>query len=385
MHAIVQALAARGHEIDVLLPQHAGFVAPDEGVARFVAYRYSPSERWTPFGFGQTVDGASKIRPRVLPLLPVVVVAFRMQIARLLRAHRYDILHAHWVVPNGWLAARPVQRHEVPLVVSLHGSDVSLAERHAVLARMATTTFAAASAVTAASDDLARRAVALGADRFSTHTVRYGVDCDLFAPRFRDPGLRERLGVGDGAFLVVSVGRLVEVKGFRYLIEAACRVEGIHVAIVGSGDLRADLESEATCLRAPVTFVGDLRHDLVAEVLGAADAVAVPSVVDSRGRVDGLPNTLVEALSAGRPVVASAVGGIPEVVTDTANGLLVPEKDVDALARALSKLSSDAELRNRLGKEARRRAVRDLGWDATAEAFERVYAAARAPRDGGGS
>jgi glycosyltransferase involved in cell wall biosynthesis len=200
------------------------------------------------------------------------------------------------------------------------------------------------------------------------------VDTDLFAAQPRDAELRARLGAEDDAtLLVVAVGRLVEKKGFSYLIEAAGRLEGVHVAILGEGDLRADLEERARASSESVTFLGEVDRTGVAGALGAADVVAVPSVIDSHGNVDGLPNTLLEALAAARPVVASAIAGIPEVVTDDVNGLLVPEKDVEALVGALARLRDEPELRGRLGTEARGRALKELDWSATAEAFEDVY------------
>jgi glycosyltransferase involved in cell wall biosynthesis len=264
-------------------------------------------------------------------------------------------------------------------VVSLHGSDVAVAEKNAVLGSMARRTFQAAGGVTACSEDLTQRAIALGATTASTRTIHYGVDVDSFAPRAPDEGLRQRLGAVDGSpLLIVAVGRLVEKKGFRYLIDAAGRLDGAHVAIVGDGPLRQDLESQARDSQASVSLVGGLDHVGVSAALAAADVVAVPSVVDGSGNVDGLPNTLLEALAAGRPVVASAIAGIPEVVTDDVNGLLAPEKDVDALAAVLARLRDQPELRSRLGAEARRRALRELDWNATAEAFEEIFASAGA-------
>jgi glycosyltransferase involved in cell wall biosynthesis len=169
---------------------------------------------------------------------------------------------------------------------------------------------------------------------------------------------------------------LVEKKGFRYLVEAVSKLERVHLAIVGEGDLRNELERVARRFAASVTLAGARDRNGIVDAMAAADVVAVPSVVDSSGNVDGLPNTLLEALSTGRPVVASAIAGIPEVVTDGVNGLLVPERDVAALAQALARLRDHPALRARLGREARARAVRELGWSVTAEAFERAFAAA---------
>jgi glycosyltransferase involved in cell wall biosynthesis len=232
--------------------------------------------------------------------------------------------------------------------------------------------------VTACSEDLRRRVVALGAPAARAATVPYGVDVHAFAPRPPAPELRRRLGVGEDAFLVLAFGRLVEKKGFAHLVEAAARTGGVEVVIAGEGDLRAELEQRARALKAPVRLVGALTRDDIAAALAEADVVVVPSVVDRAGNVDGLPNALLESLAAGRAVVATQAGGIPDVVTHDVNGLLVPEKDGDALAHALRRLIREPQTRERLGREARRQAVERLSWEAAARRFEECYVQAAA-------
>jgi glycosyltransferase involved in cell wall biosynthesis len=204
------------------------------------------------------------------------------------------------------------------------------------------------------------------------------VDVQAFAPRPPDPELRRRLGVSTDGFLVLALGRLVEKKGFAYLVEAAARTGGVEVVIAGEGDLRADLEQRARSLRAPVRLVGALDRATMAAALAEADVVVVPSVVDRAGNVDGLPNALLETLACGRPVVATTAGGIPDVVVDDVNGLLVPPKDEAALAHALRRLIREPDTRERLGQEARRRAVDALSWEAAARRFEESYVQASA-------
>jgi glycosyltransferase involved in cell wall biosynthesis len=203
------------------------------------------------------------------------------------------------------------------------------------------------------------------------------VDLARFAPR-PSQGVREQWGVPPGHLLVAAVGRLVEKKGFRYLVDAAARVGGIAVVLAGDGDLRADLEMRVRTSGGPVRLPGSLDRASVEALLGAADVAVVPSVVDQAGNVDGLPNSLLEALAAGKAVVASNVAGIPEVVDDGENGLLVPGGDVAALTEALERLVADAELRVRLGAQARQRAERQLGWTTIVERYEASLVRAQA-------
>lgn len=378
IESIALGVAARGHQVDVVLPYHPELARGEDEPVRFFPYRYAPADRFCLWGYAQSLESDLRVRREVYLLAPFVALALRNAVSQRLAQTRYDAGHVHWLLPNAALVADVVRAHRTPLVVSLHGSDVFLAERLRLARGPAGAALRASGAVTACSADLHRRALALGAAPGRTRTVPYGVDVDAFAPHGGGTAVRERLGVPLDAFLVLGFGRLVEKKGFRYLIEAAARAGGIRVLIVGEGDLRGELEGLALAAHAPVTFAGSLDRDTVAAALAVADVVAVPSVVDSAGNVDGLPNTLLEALASGRAVVATRVAGIPDVVTDDVNGLLVPEKDGAALAAALRRLIREPETRERLAREARRTAVERLSWNATARAFEECYAQAAA-------
>jgi glycosyltransferase involved in cell wall biosynthesis len=378
IESIAHALAARGHAVDVLLPHHPDLQRRTDEPVRFFPYRYAPSDSLCRWGYAQSLEADVRVRREIYLLAPLVAFALRSLLARRLREERYDVAHVHWVVPNAVFVADILRAHGVPLVVSLHGSDVFLAERLPPARGLARCAFEIAGAVTACSEDLHRRALGLGAPSGRTRTVPYGVDVGAFSPQASAAGFRERLGTPDGAALVLAVGRLVEKKGFRDLVAAAARTPGIHVAIAGEGDLQPALEAQARAASAPVRFVGNLDRAEVASALAAADVVAVPSVVDAAGNVDGLPNTLLESLAAGRAVVATRVAGIPDVVEDGVNGLLVPERDPASLAAALGRLAREPETRARLGAAARQRAVERLGWDTAARAFEECYAQAAA-------
>ena len=375
---MARGVVARGHRVDVVLPRHPDLRRPDEAGLRFFPYSYVPDDRLALWGYAQSLASDVKVKRLVYALAPLVAASLRSGLAERLREARYDALHVHWVVPNAAMVYDVSRSLQVPLVVSLHGSDVFLAERFAPAGWLAGRAFRRAGFVTACSGDLRQRAVALGADPARARTVPYGVDVQAFRPDLDVTGVRARLGVPQGATLVLALGRLVEKKGFTHLVEAAAGLRDVHVVIAGQGDLREDLLRQARAAGAAVCFPGNLERGLMARALAAADVVAIPSVVDSAGNVDGLPNTLLEALASGRPVVASRVAGIPEVVHDGENGLLVPQKDAPALRAALVRLAGDPAGRERLGRAARAYAVEHLTWDAVARACEEGYVAAAA-------
>lgn len=377
IESIAHAVAARGHAVDVLLPHHPDLRRPPGEPVRVLQYGYAPREQWSLWGYAQSLESDVRVRRGMYLLAPLVALALRRALGSLLGGRRYDVVHAHWVVPNAAMITDVVAAHRVPFVVSAHGSDIFLAERSAAVRAFARFTLERAARVTACSDDLRRRAVALGAPEARTSTVPYGVDGATFTST-ADAEFRERLGAPPGARLVLALGRLVEKKGFGPLVEAVAGLTGVHLAIAGAGDLHESLARRIAETGAPVRLVGPLDRAAVVRALAAADVVVVPSVVDRAGNVDGLPNTLLEAMAAGRAIVASRVAGIPDVIADGENGLLVPPGDVAALRAALTRLAADDALRARLGSAARARAVKRHGWDRTARRFEECYAEAAA-------
>jgi len=378
IESIARGIAARGHDVSVVLPHHPDLARRNDEPVRFLPYSYAPLESWNLWGYAKSLEADHRVRRRVYLLAPLAALALRATVSAELKARRYDVLHAHWLVPNAGLIADIARSHSVPLVVSLHGSDVFLAERSALAALAGRFALGKAGAVTACSSDLLQRAFRLGARPERSRVVPYGVDPKAFHPGASADGVRKRFSVAEGEVLVLGIGRLVEKKGFRHLVEAATLSRGFRVLIAGDGDLRGELEALARAAPGRVLFAGELDRDGIARALQAADIVAIPSVVDRAGNVDGLPNTLLEALASGRTVVASRVGGIPEILEDGVNGLLVAPGDPKALAAALERLAADPEARRRLGAEARRTAETKLGWARACAAFEECYAQAAA-------
>jgi glycosyltransferase involved in cell wall biosynthesis len=287
------------------------------------------------------------------------------------------MMHGHWVVPGGAIAS--LARPSLPLVVSLHGSDVFVAERIAAARTTARRVFGHAGFVTACSLDLAARALALGAPADRVEVVPYGVNAERFAPdATRRAARRASLGLSADTPLVVAAGRLVRKKGFEYLIDALPMIEVMPtpvVAIAGSGDLADELRtrSREAGVASRIHFLGNVAQDDVAGWFAAADVVAVPSVRDDSGNVDGLPNTVLEALASATPVVATTAGGIASVIDDGKTGLLVPERDAASLAHGVESLLKDPARRQAIGAAARAAIEAQFGWDAVARRFEAAY------------
>jgi glycosyltransferase involved in cell wall biosynthesis len=382
MEPIARGVAGLGHAVHVVAPWHPEWRRPPvEGGVSFHLYRYAPTNRLCVFGYASALRADVRLRGLAVAVAPLAMAAGVWKARRVVRRTGAALVHAHWVIPGGVQAA--VASGGRPLVVSLHGSDVYVAERHAAAAAAARMAFRRAAWVTACSADLQRRAIALGARPDRTSVVPYGVASDRFRP---DPEARARgrarLGVDPRAALVLAFGRLVRKKGFEHLIDAAAllrrtRPEGpdIVVAIAGDGDLAPALRARAVEAGAGdvVRFPGTVSHEDMPDLVAAADVAVVPSIRDEAGNVDGLPNTVLEIMASATPLVATPVGGIAAVATDAVTACLVPEQDAGAIAAAIASLLDHPARAAEIGQRARDLVCREFSWAHVAREFERVY------------
>jgi glycosyltransferase involved in cell wall biosynthesis len=278
--------------------------------------------------YGHGIVGNIRARPWLALLVPVFLWNFRRAAA----AREADLVHAHWLAAGA--VAMTLRK---PYVVQVWGTDVELARRVSWLARPV---LRRARLVVAASQSLAEAARELGAR--DVRVVPSGV------------AIPESVGPPEEPPHVLYVGRLSAEKGVLELVEAA---RGLPLRVVGDGPLRAQVPDA----------VGFVPPGELGPWYERAAIVAVPS------RREGYGVVAREAMAWGRPVVATAVGGLLDAVVDGETGLLVPPRDVGALRAALERLLGDAELRARLGAAARAKAQRELSLDAAADALVRVY------------
>ena len=379
MEPIAKAVAARGHTVHVVAPWHPLVARPaiEDGI-HFHFYKYAPLPQLNVFGYAAAMRADTVLRGAAYVAAPLALAAGWLAARRVARRAGAALMHGHWVVPGGVTAAMAAPR--LPLVISLHGSDVYVAE-HVAPARIATrAALRRAGAVTACSADLAARGIKLGADPARTTVVPYGVDVTRFRPGAGAADYRARVGVAAGTRLIAAAGRLVSKKGFEYLIAALPRVPDGVLVLAGEGTLRAALQERAAAagVHERVRFLGEQTQDEVASLFAAADAIVTPSVRDDAGNVDGLPNVVMEALASGTPLVTTLAGGIGAVVEDGATAIVVPERDAAALAGALRRLSAEATLGPRLAAAARQLVQQRFGWERTAEGLERAYLGALA-------
>jgi len=296
-------------------------------------------------------------------------------------ASRADLVHVHLgedlaVLPVGAAAAR---LHRLPLVLTVHTSlrhTLAVSDlRSAVLKTLGGPIERwgerSAEAVVVITPRLCRLLLSDGVDEDRVHVIPPGVNPSLFDGPFEDPF------AGVGRPRVLFVGRLAPQKGVRNLVAAAGLLEdpSAQVLLVGDGPERPALEREAERigLGDRLHFLGFVAHDRLPAVLAHADLLVLPSLYEELGTV------LLEAMQAGLPIVASKTGGIPDVIEDGVNGLLVPPGNPEALAHAIDRLLADRDLAYRLSEGARERG-KDYDWEVLAERVLAVYRGVTAGR-----
>ena len=249
-----------------------------------------------------------------------------------LRAFAPDVVLSYWLYPDAHGAMRAACKAGVPLVVGARGSDLRV--RDAISKRLTRPVLHAAQRILVVSEDLGRVAVRdYDADPAKIRAIPNGCDATIFHPQPRGAA-RAALGVDADCRLVAYVGRLVPEKGLRELLDAMDLLQTTHpdlqLALIGDGPMREELQARIAARPALRVHLPGAQgpHD-VARWMAASDVVTLPSYSE------GHPNVLVEALACGRPVVATPVGGIPEVV-DASCGELVAVRDAAALARGLA-------------------------------------------------
>jgi colanic acid/amylovoran biosynthesis glycosyltransferase len=263
-----------------------------------------------------------------------------------------DIIHAHWATFPSTVALALSRILDKPFGFTCHAHDI-FANDHLLEEKIAT----AALPVTISRFNvewLAEQITPQARDRLKV--VHCGVDLPTFP--FRASG---RL---PGS--IVTVGRLDPIKGFDVLIDAVAELaqqgRRVQCRIIGEGPLRAEMQARIARLGIAdrVTLVGAIPQAEVRAALYEASIFTLPSVVTPDGNRDGIPVSLMEAMAAGAPVVSTRVSGIPELIEDGREGLLVPPGDAPALARALAQLLDDAELGRRLSEAARAKIEREF-------------------------
>lgn len=305
---------------------------------------------------------------------PAGALQLLVSLNRLVRSWRPDVVHCHSQSALSLCTmALGLGRVKPATIMHWHGT-IFRRSRTPWGQWIADRSLARAAAVIACSEAVAAAGIAHhGVPEGRVHVIHNAVEIARFDAARPHPRLRALLGATEETVLALFVGRLgAWTKGLDVLAEAMARIPAdlpLALALVGPGDDAAVRPLFAQCSH-PVSFLGARSHQEVPALLKAADILVQPS------RHEGLPLTLIEAMAAGLPVIATRVGGIPEAVHDGVTGLLIEPGDPQPLALSLQRLALDGDMRKRLGEAGQRRARQIFDVGAVAQRVAEVYEAA---------
>ncbi len=328
---------------------------------------------------GITVD-----HPRY-PLIPKVgmtlapwmmAAALRPKLIRICRnGYDFDVIDAHYFYPDGVAAALLGRCLKKPVVITARGSDLNRIADYFFPRHMMQWAAKHSAGLVTVCQALKDKLVQLGTEAGKITVLRNGVDLVTFQPPKDRSALHQEFRLGE-AKMLLSVGGLIPLKGHDLIIRALAGLPGFQLLIAGEGPQKSALSRLAASVgvQERVEFLGVIGHEKLADYYGAVDATVLAS---SR---EGWPNVLLESMACGTPVVATAVGGIPEIITQPEAGVLVHDRDCGGIASGIQALFSRYP-----DHGATRRFAEQFSWDATTAGLEELFAGVVRQRENSGA
>jgi len=307
--------------------------------------------------------------------LPFFFICQLNIVRNVLRSQKIDIIHSHWLIPQGLVGALLHSLTKIPHITTVHGTDANLLKRFTLLHRIGCFIIRNSEVITVNSRYMKQQLLTVSPEcERKVRVIPMGINQVPFtAASFVDMKQHHRVG-----HIILSVGRLIDWKGTKFLIAAMPAVlvkyPDAKLFIIGTGPERDAL---IQCVRERglgdrVEFFGTVPVADLRSYYRSADVFVLPSI-NYAGKTEGLGVVLLEAMAAGCPVIGSNVGGIPDIIIDGENGFLVPEQDPAAIAEKIVLIMSDAILREKFRKTGYTCIQESFSWSAITERFSAIY------------
>ncbi len=373
LRSSIAHLKDNGVEIQVLAPSYKGLKSHIIDGTQINRFRYAPAS-WEMLTHEEGAPSKMANKPWLqLLAIPYIISGF-FKCIRISRQWRPDVIHAHWPFPHAYIALGAAKIFGIPLVLNFHGAELLLIRKKKWVKPLLNFAIEQAQAIFANSSFTAGKIKAIR--NVDIEWSPYGTTLC----RDNTQSIPQPHSVKD-KFKILFVGRHIERKGICYLIEASkfLPANRFEIRIVGTGDLTAQLKNQLAELdstnpeHCPVVFTGKLSTEELENEYRTANVFTLPAIVDHKGDTEGLGVVLIEAMELGLPIVASDVGGIPDVVVDGDSGILVPEKNPKALANAFKRLADSSAFTQSLLYGARRHIAEHFTWDGIIKRQIAVY------------
>lgn len=376
IHEMILHLSPAGFRPFVLSPHYPGIPKreywPPVKIFRFP---YFFPERYELLAYGSGMLYNIRKNPLLVITIPFFMASEFIFSRALIKKYRIGLIHSHWLLPQGLIGSLFRRFMKIPHVATIHGSDLSFIRNHPSLYPLCRFIVQNTDRITVNSSFMQRQLTDIAPVKSGQISViPMGIDTELFSPH-PDPVTRPLF---NGKRIILVVGRLVDMKGIVFLIDALPEVlthfPGTDLVVIGSGPEYGALIQRARDigLLDHVRFVGLVGHKELPAFYRSANVFVLPSI-NKGGVTEALGVVLLEAMACGCPVIGSDVGGIPDIITDGENGFLVPEQDPKALAEKILLVFSDDGLRKKLVQKGMDRVHESFSWEKISERFTGVY------------
>lgn len=275
--------------------------------------------------------------PKILRSLYGLLLFFSLlrTVRKIKRSFNFGIIYGHWIYPDGFACVLLARIFKVPVILHALGCDINQYSKFFLRKIQIAWSLKNADKIISVSNALKEKMCSLGTFEKKIHVIANGVDSCLFKPMAKQE-CRKLLGLPQNLKIILFIGSLEIVKGAEYLIDAFQKVNSeyglpVNLVLIGKGPSEKTIREKIAFYKqkSSVTLAGEINHNKIPLWMNAADVFCLPSIRE------GMPNVILEALSCGKPVVASSVGGIPELVTSSDYGILFPPGDSSILAKSL--------------------------------------------------
>lgn len=372
IHFENKALVDSGFNVKTFIPHSKGTLSKEIiDSVEVLRFRYLPEK----FEINSTIP--ETIRKSRIGFIKVIIMVLGFFVFTFFNAlkERPSIFLGNWAFPGGYISYHMAKIFRKKFIVTFHGGEVSIIRNSNFLKKIIIPALNSASAIIANSTFTMNEFKKMGVKKEimirvtpQPNYVKHISDrkfLEEFRRKFTNPSNK----------IILFVGRLVELKGTEYLIKslAKTKTKNIHLIIVGGGGLHNELRklTESLHLENKVTFFGIANHEELGWLYDISNVFVLPSIVDSNGATEGLGLVLLEAMESGLPVIATNVGGIPEIVENGKNGLLVKQKDHESIAIATDQILNNEELAKRLVEKSREK-VKEFTIQKTSQGYVRV-------------
>jgi len=364
----IKRLKREGVEVTVFSPSYKGLKSHQIYGIPVKRFRYFFS-KWENLTHEETAPDrvAKGFLPKLLVFFYLLFGSF--SIIKLCLKEKFDVIHVHWVVPHFWFGFLARLVSKAPIVSTFYGVELRWVKtKVSIFKPFLKRSIKSSNKIIAISRHTYKEMVDLF--KRDAEIIPYGVSLSE-----KDLAVEKSLAKPSS---ILFVGRLVERKGVQYLIEAFGRIvkdTQAQLVIVGQGPEKEKLQrlAKEKNLNDKIIFAGFVDDKSLKSYYQNCSVFVLPAITDEKGDTEGLGVVLIEALSYKKPVIASKVGGITDIVIDGKTGLLVPEKNSEELATALKKILSDTNLATRLGEEGYIHVKEKFGWDRIIKQLKNVY------------